>query len=309
MPKLEIKVNGEKLEYFNNVSLSTQIDAISSSFRFNTFLDIQTYEFAKIEALRDNVLIFTGKIFGKTKPDEPISKPFNYKCYSLTGILEDSTLPLEMYPIQTQNKTIKEIIQSICDYFEITLKVDSSADSDLSKSYEFQDQSPDAIAADIINNLCSQNNLILTHNAKGELIITKTIGTDATLNSNITGSNKSYNYRKFYRKYVILGQQSIGNDTTKQAESSFNVIDEKRNITKIQMDGDSDITKKQADALKYDSYKANTYTIELHDDFINVGEKLIINNVKSICNAITYNYKAGSERCSVSFLNYKVYQR
>lgn len=309
MPEVIIKVNGEKLEFFNNLSYSTQIDAISSSLSFDTFLEIETYEFAEIEVLRENILIFTGKVFSKSVPNEERPKPFNYKCYSLTGILEDSTIPLDNYPIQTQNKTLKEIVENICGIFDITLKIDVSANSDVSQVYELQDQSPQTKASDIINGLCSQNNLIVSHNAKGELLITKTVGTQAELRSQIVISKKNYNYRKFYSKYAVLGQQSIGNDTTKQAVANFGRIDEKRNITRVQNSGDSGITQKQADAFKNDSYKANTFNINLHDDFINIGEIFIINNVKSICNAMNYNYKAGSETCSISLLNYKVYER
>jgi hypothetical protein len=309
MPEIIIKINSQKLEFFNNLSFSTQINAISSSLSFDTFLDIQTYEFAKIEVLRNNFLMFTGKVFSKTLPNEPIPKPFNYKCYSLTGILEDSTIPISKYPIQTQNKTLKEIIENICNMFDITLKVDISANADVNKIYEFQDQSPQTKASEIINTLCSQNNLIVSHNAKGELIITKKIGTQSQFLPQIITSKKSYNYRKFYHDYVTLGQQSIGNDTIKQAVSRFSLIDENRNITTVQNNGDSGITQKQADAFKNDSYKSNTFDLNFHNEFIDVGKIFIINNVKSISNAMTYNYKAGSETCSVSMLNYKVYDR
>lgn len=309
MSELIIKVEGKKIEFFDNVAYSSQIDAISSSFSFDTFFDIKTYEFAKIEVLRNNTLIFTGKVISKTIPNEVTPKPINYKCYSLTGILEDSTLPLDSYPIQTQDKSLKEIVQKICDSFNVTVKFDSSASSDLNAVYTLQDQSPDEKAIDIINKLCSQRNLLLTHNVKGELIITKKLSETQGILNNILQSNKSYNYRNFYRNYVILGQQGIQSDASRKSVSKFSVIDEKRNITKIQSDGDSDVSQKQADAFKYDSYKSNTFDVQLNDEFVNIGQIYIVNNVKCVCNSVNYNYRAGQETCAISLLNPKVYER
>ena len=309
MSEIIIKVDGKKIEYFDNVSFSDQIDAVSSTLSFDSFFDIKTYEFSKVEVIRDGFLLFTGKIFGKTKPEDPTPKPFNYKCYLLTGILEDSALPLEYYPIQTKNKTLKEIVEKICGYFDITVKIDKSATNDVSKTYTLQDQNPDKKAIDIINKLCSQQNLILTHNAKGELIITKNILGSSVNYPFYLNTNKTYNYRNFYKNYVILGQQSIDSETTKQATDTWASIDEKRNITKIQSDGDAEITDKQVKAFKYDSYKGNTFDIQFHDHFVNVGSVFVVKNIKSIVNSITYNYKSGGETCGVSLLNVKVYER
>lgn len=309
MPDVIVKINGEKLEYFENLTLSTQIDAVASSLSISTFYDIPTYEFAKIEVLRNGILIFTGTVISKVSPGEPTPKPFNYKCYSLTGILQDCALPLEAHPVQVQNKSLKEIVENICSYFNIIVKIDSTAVSESNNTYTLQDQSPAEKAIMIINKLCSQRNLILTHNSRGELIITKKISLSQAVYPNIISSNKSYNYRNFFNAYNVIGQQSIGNDTIRQAESKFSNIPTERTTTKIQRDGDSSITKDQATALKYDSYKSNTFNIEFHDYFVNTGELFIINNVKSICNAMNYNYKAGQETCSISLLNSKVYER
>jgi len=309
MAKLVIKIDSKKIEFFDNIVLSTQINSIASSFSFDTFYDIQTYEFAKIETFRDDVLIFTGKVFSKTVPSGVSPEPFTYKCNSLTGVLEDCTLPLDAYPIQTANKTLLEIVNNICSYFDITVKIDSSATSDVNGFYTLQDQSPEKKAADIINDLCSQKNLILTHNSRGELIITKKIaGNNPKVPQHIK-LNKSYNYRKFYAEYNVLGQQSATDDTTKQATSTFSTIDSTRSITKIQKDGDSSSTQENADSLKYNSYTANTLSIEFHDFFANTGDIFIINNVKTICNAMNYNYNSRGETCSLNLLNYKIYDR
>lgn len=309
MTEIVIKINDEKLEYFVDVTFSTSINTIASSFVFKTFYEIDNYEFAKIEVLRNNEIIFTGKVFGKKESNKTTPQPYIYQCYSLTGILEDCTLPDTAFPIQTKNKSLKEIVESVCGNFDITVKIDSSAESEVNKTYTLQDQSPDKKVAGIINNLCSQHNLILSHNARGELIITKTITGNLANPPLKINSSKGYNYRSFYYKYLILGQQSILSNTNKQATAILSNIDKDRHVAKIQTDGDADITQKQADAMKHDSYKANAFSIEYHNFFANVGDFYIIDGIKTVCNSMNYNYKAGIEKCAINLLNYKVYRR
>jgi len=309
MPKIVIKINGEKLQYFDNLTLSTSIDAISSSLSFNTFYMINNYEFAKIEVVRNDIVIFTGKIIAPNFPNSAKPEPINYKCYSLTGELEDCTLPLDLYPIQTQNKSLKEIVESIVKSFDITVKFDASANSDINKKYTLQNQNPTDKASIIINKLCSQHDLILTNNSKGELLITKSIiGKQANFPIPIKNP-KSYNYRKFYNSYLVLGQKSIKGGSSRKAVAKFTNVPENRNVSKIQKDGDSDSSIEQAKAMQYDSYKSNSMSVEFHNFFGNVGEIYDIAGVKMIANSINYNYNANSEICTVNLLNKKVYDR
>jgi hypothetical protein len=309
MPSLVIKINGKKLEFFDNVTLSKSIDAISSSFSFSSFYVIDDYEFATIEVLRNDIIIFKGSVFAPDFPNNAKPEPITYKCYSLTGILEDCPLPLSSYPIQTKNKSLKEIVDSICSSFDVVVKFDSSAESAINLKYTLQDQDPTAKASAIINKLCSQKNLILTHNSKGELIITKTlVGNNASPPLN-TGSGKSYNYRKFYNKYLIIGQKSIKGGSSRQAEVFFDQIIEKRSITKKQSDGDAGSAQDQANALKFDSYKSNSLKLEFHDHFADTGEIYDIDGAKMISNAMNYNYNSTGETCTVDLLNAKVYDR
>lgn len=309
MPDLEIKINGQKLKFFDNFSFSRSIDSIASTCSFSTFLDLQNYEFSEVEVKRNKALIFTGVVIGKDEPDNVQPEPFIYRCYSKTGILEDCSLPKSAYPIQTINKSLKEVVKSICNNFGIKVKIDSSASSNASKTYKLQDQEPDKKAKDIINSLCTQADLVLSHNAKGELIITKKVLGNQAKDSPYVGSNKTYNYRNFYNKYLVIGQQSITSDTERIAQETFNNIPTERSITKIQRDGDSGSTSNQALAMKNDSYKGNQQTIQRNNYFANVGDFEKFKGVKMIVNSMNYNLMAGKETCSINLLNTKIYER
>ena len=77
----------------------------------------------------------------------------------------------------------------------------------------------------------------------------------------------------------------------------------------IQSDGDADSSIEQANAMKFDSYKSNSMTLEFHNYFGNVGEIYDIGGVKMIANSMSYNYKAGLETCTINLLNKKIYDR
>ena len=57
---IELKVNGNKLSFFNGFGFSNRIDTIASSISFNTFLDIEAFDYANVEVFKDGILIFTG---------------------------------------------------------------------------------------------------------------------------------------------------------------------------------------------------------------------------------------------------------
>ena len=276
---------------------------------FITFQDISDFSFADIEAMRDNVTIFKGKIISKSAPTSSQPEPITYQAYSTTGILEDSTIPLSGYPIQVQNKSLKEIVSTICSYFDVTVKFDISANSDINKKYILQDQSPDKKAKSIIDELCSQRNLLLTHNSKGELIITKNIVGKLANPPRELKITPNYNYRGFFNTYQVVGQQSVSDESERQATSTFDQIQKERIITSIQKDGNADAAQNQADSMKFDSYKSNSLNIDYHDYLASVGDVFIVNNNRFICNSLNYEYEAGKEGCTVSLLNEKVYTR
>ncbi len=309
MPKLRINVNGEKLQFFDSFSFSDQVNTISSSVSFNSFVDYEAFDYAPVEVFRDGILIFTGEITDKVVPVGVPQKPFGYKALLKTHILSECTLPTDAYPLQLENLTLKDIVEYICGFFEVTVIFDISSQEEANGKYKLSNLRLGENAAPIINDLVTQAGLILTHDSFGNLVVTKQIIQSQTLLPRFTSNNKSFDLKKFYHNYIALGQAPIGESDDIQAISSFSNIDERRNTTKIQDSGGIDTIENKAEGMRVDSLKYINQGISFNNFFCNIGDFIVLDTNKLVINQINYSYSAGNEASSISLIDSQIYER
>lgn len=309
MAKLEINIEGQRLQFFDNYSSSTQIDAIAGSISFSTFLDIETFGYKKITVLRNDVLVFTGEVIEKSIPNSIPPKPFVYKAESLPHILFESTLPVEAYPLQLEGSTLKDIVEYICSYFEITVLFDESASTEASTLYKESNIELDKTAGAIINDMVTQVGLILTHNADGNLVVTKQIEQSEIVLPRFTANNKSFDLRKFFHSYVALGQAPIGEDADIQAIANYDNIDSRRITTKIQDSGGVDTVEQKAIGMRADSLKSIKEGLTFNNFYCNVGDFITVGDDKLIINQIDYSFSSKGEMASIGVIDSNVYNR
>lgn len=309
MAKIELKINGKVLQFFDSFSYSTQVDAIASSLSFNSFIDFDAFDYSKVEAFRNGILIFTGEIIGKTIPKQTPAKPFNYKAESLTHILSESTLPTEAYPLQLENLTLKDIVEYICSFFQITVIFDQNTADEANGKYKLSNLGLGKKAAQLINELVTERGLILTHDSYGRLIVTKSIIQSEIILPRYTSNKKTFDLKKFFHNYITLGQAPIGEDNDIQAIASFTNIDERRNTTKIQDSGGIDTIELKAEGMRLDSLKSIKQGLTFNEFFCNIGDFVYINDYKYIINQLNYSYNAGGEVASISIVDNQIYER
>jgi len=309
MAKLVLNIDGKDLQLFDNFAYSAQIDGGASSTSFNSFIDLATFDYLPISIKRNDVLIFTGEIISKSIPRETPPKPFNYKAESLTHILFESTLPTEAYPLQLENSTLKDIVEYICSFFEITVIFDKSSESEAKAGYPLADLGIGKTAGEIINGLITQVGLILSHNSEGNLIITKSIEQSEIILPKFTSDNKQFDLKKFFHNYIALGQAPIGEDADIQAIAKFDNIDKRRNITQIQDSGGIDTVEKKAFGMRADSLKSIQQSLTFNNFFCNIGDFVMINDYKLIVNQIDYSFNSSGETATISLLDSQIYVR
>lgn len=309
MPKLVLKIDGNEFVFFNSFSYSTQIDTVANSIAFNTFANFETFAYTPIQVFRDDILIFTGEIIDKSVSDETPPKPNNYKALSLTHILTESTLPTEAYPLHLQNSTLKDIVEFICSFFEIAVLFDVSANEGANSQYKLANLELGKVASSIINDLVTQQGLILTHNAFGELIITKSILQNEIKLPLYLSNNQKFNLTKFYHNYIALGQAPMTEDSDIQAIARFENIDNRRNTTKIQDSGDISTIEQKALAMRSDSLKNIKQTLTFNNFFANVGDFVKLNDIKLVINQLDYTYNAKGEAATIGLVDSLVYER
>ena len=309
MSKIVLHINGKKLQFFDSFAYSAQINTIAGSLSFNSFFDFKDFGYQKVEAYKDDVLIFTGEIVGKSIPDETPPKQFSYKCETITHILSESTLPTEAYPLQLENSTLKDIIEYICSFFDIVVVFDVSAEKEANNDYEFSDLGLGKVAASIINDLVTQVGLILSNDSYGRLVITKSIEQEQVFLPMFLSNGRSFDLKKFYHNYIALGQAPIGADNDIQAIARFVNIDPKRNITKIQDSGGIDTIEQKALGMRADSLNGISQKLTFLNFFPNVGDFVKIGDAKLIINQLDYSFNASGEASSISLLDSQIYKR
>lgn len=309
MSKVVIKIDGTELRFFDNFGYTAQIDTIFNTLSFDSFTDIPDFGYQKVEAYKDDLLIFTGEIVGKTVPQGTPPAPFNYKAESLPHILSECTLPTEAYPLQLENSTLKDIIDYICSFFNITFVFDQSASAESSGKYELSDLGLAKKAAELINDLVTRAGLILTTDSYGRLIATKTIEQSQVTLPRYLSNNKEFDLKAFYYNYIALGQAPVGQDADIQAIARFSNIDQRRNITQIQDSGGVGTVENMASGMRADSLKNISQSLTFPKFFCNVGNFVMIEDKKLIINSISYSYSSNSESSSISLIDSQIYER
>jgi hypothetical protein len=309
MAKLTLKINGKVFPFFNSFSYSVQIDAIASSISFNTYENFETFAYTPVQVFRDDVLIFTGEIIDKSRTDKTPPEPYNYKALSLTHVLSESTLPTEAYPLHLENSTLKDIVEFICGFFEVTVLFDISAESEANGQYKLSNLSLGEEASKIINQLVTDAGLILTHDAQGQLIITKEILQSEIRFPLFLSNNQAFDLTKFFHNYIALGQTPVTEDSDIQAIARFENIDQRRNTTKIQDSGDISTIEQKALGMRADSLKNIRQNLSFNDFFANVGDYVKLNDIKLVINQLDYSYNSSGEACNIGLLDSVIYER
>lgn len=170
---MKIKFSGKEYKFFSEYTINLIYNAIASTFSFQSLNSILgqplVYSFVEIFGENDELLL-TGYILSSgfvisSKPEYE-----TYPGYSITGVLEDCSVP---FPSQSDNLTLKQIVEKLLKPFNLKYVVDPAVLSDMNKTYKKSTASDDVSIKDYISELASQRGIILTHTNKGELYFTK----------------------------------------------------------------------------------------------------------------------------------------
>lgn len=170
---MKVEFTDKSFQYFSDFNITLIYDAVASTFSFkalNSMLGTPlVYSFVKLYGEEDELLL-TGYILSSgyiisSKPEFE-----TYPGYSITGFLEDSSVP---FPLQSDNLTLKEITDKLLKPFGFKYIVDPIVAKDMNKKYVKSIASEGQSIKDYLTTLATQRGIILSHNNKGELVFTK----------------------------------------------------------------------------------------------------------------------------------------
>lgn len=227
---MELKINHRvkngvvNVLYFNDFEVNLVFDSIASTFGFDFFFNAYNREQAEIACvshfhectlIHEGETLISGFLLSQSFPLSAQKEYAKFGGYSKTGVLEDSNIPPDLYPLQTDGLNLAEIAKKLTARFKIKVIVDPLVQSDMAKVIPKTTAEPTQTIKDYLTELAKQRQIIITHNEFGDLLFTKAKTelkpiidfTDGVIGTNIT---LNFNGQGIHSHITVLKQSSSG---------------------------------------------------------------------------------------------------
>jgi len=245
--------------------------------------------------LFDGKRVITGTILNYSSSIAGESSLTGISGYSKAGVLEDCEIPLESYPLQSDNLTLKEIAEKYCKPFGVGVKVvdevsgvglDSftSGEAFLSgflgvdKKYTKVTAEPGESVKNFLSKLAKERGIILTHDANGDLVFIK-VGIDKKSQATYTESKTStkislsVNGQAIHSAVSAQSQASTGTDVPGLETVKNPLLTYYRPTVKEQTSGDNNYIVSHARQIMATELSNIQLTIESNDWYWFDGRK------------------------------------
>ncbi|MFY7734800.1 MAG: hypothetical protein ACOVSR_15070 [Bacteroidia bacterium] len=301
---MKIRINGRDVTFFTDGTINLKLDSIASTFglqcRFNPENDLhkelfKPLQFHKIEIFNKNdKLIFTGTILNHSFNSDSKVNLISISGYSLSGILEDVTIPPKFYPLENTNLSLKQIAQKLCSAYGIGLVIGKSAgntnivapdnetETQSNLTYKKTVASPGETVKSYLSKLTSQRNILLSHDQKGNVFLFKPNDQQNPryfFNSeNSLSMSSSFNGQGMHSEINVIRQPSEENAGVSTVDSVTNpLIGKYRPTTKLLSSGEDTDTSKAANNELASQLKNISVKVRLKGLFDDITPGEIVN--------------------------------
>lgn len=181
-----VKINdrflNRRIMHFNEFQLDLVHDSIGSTFNFKFLFDPNNPEHVELTTPghyhectveHDGELLLTGFILNHKFRQSSEPHMAEFAGYSLPGVLEDCEIPTSIYPLQSDGLTLAQIAQKLIRPFRLDMEIDPSVADKMNKIFKKSTASETSKVKDYLVQLASQKNIIISHNAAGNLLFTE----------------------------------------------------------------------------------------------------------------------------------------
>jgi prophage tail gpP-like protein len=236
---MKARVNGMYFMYFNEVVISTSLDAVASTFSFVARYDpdipghnelFRPLSYAKIEFFDDNSTrpLSTGTIVDWNFASEADPTLKKLSGYSLPGVLEDCQIPYSLYPLESNNRNLQQITDRLLKPFGLKLIVYDIVKKECAQIIARTVAKPEETIKNYICSIANQKNVIVSHDIFGNLIMFRPdVKSQPKLTltpENTTKMNLHVNGREIHSEITTLRQPSKG-DNPDEAFGNINITE------------------------------------------------------------------------------------
>ena len=254
--KIKNKKNNINVEFFNSFNYTLPLNSIASGFSFSFYFDptnpdhlsiIQLGQYSEIEVESNGILLITGVLLDFSFQTAETKSLLNINGYSKTGVLEDTPISPENYPLQNDGLNLKQIAEKLVSPYGLNLIFDSVINDKLLKVFPTTTANETQTIKSYLTELCIQRNILLTHSAAGELVFTEVkTNKQPFLNFDLTKKSYegidfslSFNGQNLHSTIFVQKQASIngGNASAAQINNPY-VLNAFRPTVNRQTSGD-----------------------------------------------------------------------
>jgi len=258
-----LKVKNKKFDFWDEFRVSLVYDAVGSVFSFVGLFDsdfadhkelFKPLSFPNITVEHNGQLLLTGTILTHGFNVSSVPNNTSLQGYSTPGVLEDSQIPVSLYPLQSDKLTLKEIAERLASKFGVSVEVDAEVNSEMNKKFDTTIANEGDTVKGYLNSLASQRNIVLSHTAEGKLLFTraKTTATPkARFDEDAPGVSISLKTsgQKMSQEITVQRQESIKGTNAGEATLTNPFIPVFRSRVKSQSSGDDNETENAAKTI------------------------------------------------------------
>lgn len=261
MANLRVFIEGSEYQFFTNISVRLKYDSVASTFSITSnfigteeqrellrplqYKQVQIY----VGGPNDRNLILTGLILRHEFKTTGNPEGIKISGYSLPGVLADCEIPTSVYPLQDDNKSIKDITEKILQPFGLQLYINQIATEDANRVVEQTTADEVGNAASYIVKMASQYNIVVGHTRRGRLLFTRVRADEQPRSNYVEGQGDfisatlKVDGQAMHNRYTILRQPDYLDtaDTNPEETVNNNLVPVFRPKVKKQTIGNTDV--------------------------------------------------------------------
>jgi len=274
---MKLKVNNKRFDFFNNLNITLSYASVASTFSFSGYFRpenrdlrglFKPFTYQRVEILDENdERLLTGRILNHGFTDSSVKSLTEISGYSLPGVLEDCPIPISLYPLQFDGKTLKEITEGLIEPFGLNLVISSSVADAANEVYEKTEATERQSIKAYLDELASQKNIVISHTDGGSLLYTRArtnVKPIAKFIGGIPGVKMSLSTdgQRMHNNITVQKQTDVDNDNAGEETISNPFVPIFRPTTQTQSSGDDVDTAQAVKNALSNELKGIVLTIE-----------------------------------------------
>lgn len=290
-----IKVNKKRFFGFSNYTINLAFNTIASSFSFNALAseidDLLNYPECEIIDEENGTLI-TGVILAPQLKSSTKPQLTTISGYSKTGALEDCSIPIDLFPLQSDNLTLSEITEKILTQFSLDFEI-NNVDTELSEKITKSNPEPGQKIKEYLTKLASQRGVIISNTVTGKLLYTridasklKPVATFTVGSHGVKFMDLNINSQAMHSEITVMKQASSDNQDAGEKTISNPYVSAFRPVV-IKLDSGTIFDAEKAARFELAKEISNIKLTFETTKFVRPGELILVRNSDLRINELT----------------------